>query len=125
MANLDPLKLPAESALQVCLLRLTEIVEDENAVLRNNRVVSHAGFTDRKNHALRDVMAVRRVAGLGSAPSLCKPLFTRLSLALQDNAMLLKLHIAAIGEISDIIVNSLREVDSDGTYSRGLRPVRG
>lgn len=125
MVNVDPLKLPTESALQVCLLRLTEIVEDENAVLRNNRVVSHADFTDRKNHALRDIMAIKRAAGLGSAPSVGKPLFTRLSSALQENTKLLKLHIAAIGEISDIIVNGLRDVDSDGTYSRGLRPVRG
>lgn len=124
MVKLNALKLPEESALQVCLLRLTEIVEDENAVLRQNRVVSHAGFTDRKNHALRDIMAVKRVAGLGSPPSIGKPLFARLSVALQENATLLKLHIGAIGEISDIIVNSLREVESDGTYSRGLRPAR-
>lgn len=124
MTFLDHLKLTAESALQVCLLRLIEAVEDENAVLRRNQVVSHAGFTSRKNHALRDVMAISRIGNVDSADPVNKPHLKRLSLALRENSKLLKLHIGAISEVSDIIIENLRKVDSDGTYSRHLRPVR-
>jgi hypothetical protein len=49
----------------------------------------------------------------------------RLSGGLSENARLLKLNIAAVGEISDILINGLREADSDGTYSRGQLMVRG
>ena len=42
----------------------------------------------------------------------------KLAVVLRENARLLKLHIAAVGEISDIIVGSLRDAESDGTYSR-------
>ena len=110
----------ASAALQPALQKLVEIIEEENAVLQRHRVVSHAAFTDRKNHALRDLMTIQRHETSSPALSDCKPLLTRLSTALKINATLLKLHISAMGEISDIIIGSLREADSDGTYSRGL-----
>ena len=124
MALLDPVKLTTESALQVCLLRLIETVEDENSVLRRNQAVNHAGFTSRKNHALRDIMAITRVGNVDSADPVNKPLLVRLSSSLRENSELLKLHIGAVSEVSDIIVENLRKADSDGTYSRQLHLVR-
>ena len=124
MAAQVSLRLTANAALQPALQKLVEIIEEENAVLQRHRVVSHAGFTDRKNHALRDLMAIQRHNAPGPALSFCKPLLTRLSTALKVNGTLLKLHISAVGEVSDIIINSLREADSDGTYSRGFGPSR-
>jgi hypothetical protein len=117
-------KMPVDSAIQPALLKLIEILEEESAALQQPRVVSHANFTDRKNQALRDLMAARRVDEPVSAPTSCKPLLARLSTALRANATLLKLHIAAVGEISDLIISGLREAESDGTYSRGAHPVR-
>ena len=124
MAVQVSLKSSANVVLQPALQRLVEIIEEENTVLQRHRVVSHAGFTDRKNHALRDLMATQRHEASGSALSFCKPLLTRLSAALKVNGTLLKLHISAVGEVSDIIINSMREADSDGTYSRGPGPSR-
>ncbi len=71
-------------------------------------------------HALRDIMAITRVGGIGSEYAVDKPLLGRLSLALGENAELLKLHIGAVSEISDVIIDNLKRVDSDGTYSRCL-----
>ena len=124
MAIPDSVKLTSESALQVCLLRLIEVIEDESSVLRRNQVVNHAGYTSRKNHALRDMMAITRVSSVDSSGPVYKPLLRRLSSALRENAELLKLHIGAVSEVSDIIVENLRRVDSDGTYSRHLNAVR-
>lgn len=112
-----------DSAIQPALLKLIEILEEESAALQQPRVVSHAGFTDRKNQALRDLMAARRVDESVSALTSCKPLLARLSVALRANASFLKLHIAAVGEISDLIISGLREAESDGTYSRRSLPV--
>ena len=106
------------SSLAPAVLKLIEVIEEENAVLREHRIVFHAGFTDRKNQALRELMAAQRSDGLPEAARGCRTLLERLSSALRTNTALLKLHIGAVGEISDIIIGGLREADSDGTYSR-------
>lgn len=114
-----PLSSPyAGAALSPALIKLIEVVEEENLGLGQHRIDFHAGFTDRKNQALRELMAAQRSALSPAATEACKPLLERLSGALRENARLLKLHIAAVGEVSDIIISGLREADSDGTYSR-------
>lgn len=110
--------LPARSALPQALSKLIDVLDEENKALREQRVALHAGFTDRKNQALRELMAAQRFESLPNAADAVRPLVQKLSLTLQDNARLLKLHISALGEVSDIIIGSLREAESDGTYSR-------
>lgn len=108
----------AQSALATAVEKLIGVIEEENSLLREHRVSVHAGFTDRKIHALRELMATQRAEGARQAVEAVKPLLLRLSAALGTNARLLKLHIAAVGEVSDIIIGGLREAESDGTYSR-------
>lgn len=112
------------SALTAALLRLIDTIEDENARLRRQEIVSHATFTDRKNQALRELMAAQRKPSAPRDDGNLHPLLRRLSGLLEDNGRLLKLHISAVGEVSDVIVGSLRDADSDGTYSRGLVRTR-
>ena len=109
---------PAESVLLVAVEKLIAVIEEENALLRDHRVTLHAGFTDRKNHALRELMAAQRADGAEQAIEVLRPLLQELAAALGSNARLLKIHIAAVGEVSDIIIGGLREAESDGTYSR-------
>lgn len=106
------------SPLHLAAVKLAEIIEEENGALRHHEVISHAVFANRKNHALRELMSAQRFATAPSAVRAHGPLLQRLATALRVNAHLLKLHIKAVGEISDIIVSSLREAESDGTYSR-------
>lgn len=106
------------NALQASLEKLILLIEEENDLLRRHQIASHAAFTSRKNQALRELM-ITRAAGLpGQGAPGYQPVLERLSDVLKTNAALLKLHIAAVGEISDIIVNGIREADSDGTYGR-------
>lgn len=107
------------SSLSPALLKLIEVIEEENAVLQEHRIMFHAGFTDRKNQALRELMAAQRSGSSREAAQACSSLLGRLSAVLRTNAGLLKLHIAAVGEMSDIIIGDLRQSQSDGTYSRG------
>lgn len=109
------------SSLSQAILKLMEVLEDENAILREHRITSHAGFTDRKNQALRELMAAQRSGASRESARSCSDLLQRLSGSLHINAALLKLHITAVGEMSDIIIGGLREAESDGTYSRNRR----
>lgn len=107
-----------DGSLSPALGRLIDVIEEENALLKDHKIVFHGSFTDRKNQALRELMAVRRQESMAVTASRARPQLLRLQHALQENARLLKIHITAVGEISDIIVGSLREAESDGTYSR-------
>ena len=104
-------------ALATALAKLIETLEEENAILREQKLLIHSAYTDRKNQALRELMAAQRKE-FHAAASEVQPQLQQLSGVLAENARLLKLHIAAVGEISDIIVDSLKEANSDGTYSR-------
>lgn len=106
------------SALFSSIQKLMDVIDEENAILRNHSISLHSGFTDRKNQALRELMAAQRSVGKTSGLGSCRALLKQLGHSLQENGRLLKLNIAAVGEISDIIIGSLREADSDGTYSR-------
>lgn len=110
------------SGIAPALVKLIEVIEEENAALGEHRIVFHAGFTDRKNQALRELMAAQRSEYAAESARACRDLLQRLSGALRANAGLLKLHIGAVGEISDVIINGLREAESDGTYSRSRYP---
>jgi hypothetical protein len=50
----------ANSALGLAITKLVEAVEDENSALLRQDIISHAGYTDRKNQALRELMAAQR-----------------------------------------------------------------
>jgi hypothetical protein len=108
--------------LRPSLLKLVDVIEEENAALGKHDILCHAGFTDRKNQILREVMAAQRSEDPREAAQACKGLLERLSVALRTNAALLKLHIGAVGEMSDIIISGLRDAESDGTYSRNRSP---
>ena len=108
----------ANSALGLAIAKLVEAVEDENSSLLRQDIISHAGYTDRKNQALRELMAAQRRDGSRTSVDRIRPQLLLLSQALHANAKLLKHHIAAVGDVSDIIVGSLRDANSDGTYSR-------
>jgi hypothetical protein len=110
------------SALAPSLLKLVDVIEEENTALGRHEILSHAGFTDRKNQILREVMAAQRSEDPRQSAQACKDLLERLSVALRTNAALLKLHIGAVGEMSDIIISGLRDAESDGTYSRSRTP---
>ncbi len=105
------------------LAKLIEVIEEENAVLQKHQIIFHGGFTDKKNQALRELMAAQRSENPREAALACRDMLQRLSGALQINSGLLKLHITAVGEMSDIIIGGLRDAESDGTYSRS-RPQR-
>jgi hypothetical protein len=125
MKSITPIPGDTEgAALMPALLKLIHLIEHENELLREHKILLHAEFTDRKNQGLRELMAAQRLEEPHRAAKSCKSLLERLSAALSANASLLKLHIGAVGEVSDIIIGGLREAQSDGTYSRNRQTLR-
>lgn len=103
-----------EPLLKATLARLKGVLEEENAALCSSAAISHAALTERKNQVLRELMAARAVSTLDPA---CEEELRQIRVLLARNAVLLKAHIAALGEVSDMIVAGLRAAESDGTYS--------
>jgi len=110
--------------LGAAVARLIEVIEEENAALQQSSVTSHAGFTDRKNQCLRELMIAQRRESTQFMGEELRVQLRRLAQLLQANGTLLKNHISAVGEVSDIIIAGLKGADSDGTYSRGAGLAR-
>lgn len=108
----------ALTSLQRTLTALLTVIEDENELLARHDMARHGPFTERKNQALRELMAVQRLQPDVASSPVCKPLLARLKSSLARNANLLQLNITAVGETSAIIIRAMREAESDGTYSR-------
>lgn len=104
------------------LQRLSDVIVMENNVLKRHEIASHTDFADRKNQALRDLMIAQRGLNLHEISPSVKELAQTVSAELLENSRLLKLHISAVGEVSDIIIATMREAESDGTYARSKPP---
>jgi len=106
---------------QSLIARLQAVVEEENRNLAECSIQSHASYADLKNQLLRELMMAQgscRSRGsrqaLGSAYSAMRESIVR-------NERLLKMHLEALNEVSAVIMDSIRQADSDGTYAR--RPL--
>jgi flagellar biosynthesis/type III secretory pathway chaperone len=115
---LNERELGAVAVARVVMDRLTKLLDEESAALENRSIDRHAGFTERKNQLLRELMlSQKNVTAAGAVQSL-KSHAAAVRAALLRNQKLLKTHIEAVREVSAIIVDSIRQAESDGTYSR-------
>jgi hypothetical protein len=116
-----PLSERERGAVATCRLileRLRQVLDEESAVLASQSLAAHGPFTERKNQLLRDLLVAQRNCPSVEALAALKPQTSALQQVLKRNQQLLKVHIDAVKEVSAIIVDSIRQADSDGTYSR-------
>lgn len=116
-------RLPEREAAAVAncrlvLERLRQVLDEESAALEARSLAAHGGFTERKNQLLRDLLVAQRGCASPEAGRALAPETRALRKVLERNQQLLKVHIEAVREVSAIIVDSIRQADSDGTYSR-------
>jgi hypothetical protein len=98
--------------------RLKAVIEDECSALMQSGATYHGQFTERKNQLLRDLIVAQRSCNSPSVLNALEPQSRELQALLKRNQSLLKAHIDAVKEVSSIIVDSIRQGESDGTYSR-------
>ena len=105
-------------ALTSAIRKVTKVLAEENECLANNRVGSHGNFTLLKNEALRELLAAQRSGYAEQTLGAFREELLIIKQLLATNARLLKIHIRALGDVTDIIIGGLRAAESDGTYSR-------
>jgi hypothetical protein len=108
----------AVAVCRVVLERLVVALEEESKGLAARTMVRHGAFTERKNQLLRELIVAQRNVTLPTAIRALSVQTAAVQKALARNQQLLKDHISAGREVSAIIVDSIRQSESDGTYSR-------
>ncbi len=113
---------PARDAfVEKVIDRLEEVVEAETQALRNRAKIDLNDFNHRKSQALLELSRAMRP---GDRAGLGEPLRARLSglhARLEINRAVLKLHVEAVREIATIVADTIRQAESDGTYSPSVR----
>jgi len=109
----------APTALDEAMDRMAAILEQETALLRENRVVELTDFNHRKRQGLLEINRLLRNFLPGDAGRVAPSRVCRLAALLDDNQRMLAHHLKAVDEIASLVARAMQEADSDGTYERG------
>jgi hypothetical protein len=107
-----------EASIQRAVVRLVEIIDQETAALRSRQPIDHKDFNTRKAHSLLELdRALRQLDGQNPDDATLNMLSV-LREKLELNQQVLSIHVQAVREIAGVIADTIREADSDGTYTR-------
>jgi hypothetical protein len=103
------------AALGDIIVRLTAVIEEENRVLTEDREKSLESLIHKKSQLLLELLRVQK--SLSDAPrSDLRRQLEGLRAVMEANQRLLSIHLSAAREISETILDALRQNESDGTY---------
>lgn len=114
-------RVPVAPMLEPVLLRLEEIIDQETEALRLRKSVDLKGFNDRKSQALLELTRLMRHVKGGSGNPQLMARMEGLRAKLEVNRAALKMHLEAVREIAETLSDAIRDAESDGTYSYGVR----
>lgn len=110
-------------ALNEAMERIGSVIDSETEALRELRVVDLQDFNNRKSRGLLDLMrAVRALEG-GRLDAATAERLKALRAKLEANQAALSIHLSAAKEITTLVAQTIRDSESDGTYSNRL-PAR-
>jgi hypothetical protein len=118
---------PASAAnvlLDRAIRRLEQVLDEETAALRTRTAIDLREFNNRKSQGLLDFNKALRVLD-DTADRRLGARLAGLREKLDVNRAALKMHLDAVREISTIVADTIRNADSDGTYSQSIRPLPG
>jgi len=107
-----------QSAFADMIARVEAVIDQETALLRQNRAVQVAEFNTRKQQALLEFNRVLRNVPQADLKRLEREGVARLVRKLEENRQVLAHHLQAMDEISALMSRVLQEAESDGTYGR-------
>jgi cytosine/adenosine deaminase-related metal-dependent hydrolase len=103
------------AALSDVIVRLTGVIEEENRILTEDREKSLESLIHKKSQLLLELLRLQK--NLGETPrSDLKRQLEGLRIVMESNQRLLSIHLSAAREISETILEALRQNESDGTY---------
>src|SRR5262245_47008968 len=101
---------------------LSGLLEEETAQLRGGAAIDLKAANDRKSQALLQLTrASRQLDQSALGDPVVRARLAALRQTLASNQAVLKLHLEAVREVSDIVCAAIRQAESDGTYSRAIR----
>lgn len=101
--------------------RLELLIGEETAALRHASIADLKGFNNRKAQVLMELdRAVTSGDGATPSPQMRQRLVS-LREKLDVNRRKLKIHLEAVQEVAGMIADQIRDADSDGTYTHGIR----
>ncbi len=107
------------AALSDIIVRLTSVIEEENRVLTEDREKSLESHIHKKSQLLLELLRIQKT--LGEMPRIdLRHQLEGLRAVMEANQRLLSIHLSAAREISETIMEALRQNDSDGTYESRL-----
>jgi uncharacterized protein YcbK (DUF882 family) len=111
-------RIDVEAAFSDAIARVESLIDQETALLRENRAVQLNEFNTRKQQSLLELNRVLRNVSQGDLKRMNREGVTRLLRKLEANRQALAHHLRAMDEISGLVSRALQEAESDGTYGR-------
>jgi hypothetical protein len=105
-------------ALETILPKLEEVLVEENKLLESQVITDHEPYIMKKNHLLRELMAVQRMDRFNTIPPEMKKRLGGVRSLVETNHRLLGAQVAAMTEITNMLTAVALAEDADGTYSR-------
>ena len=103
--------------------RLEDIIDQESTAIETHQPADFLDINRRKSHSLLELTRLTRQLPAGGEPRL-KDRLVNLRAKLDRNYSVVGLHLRAVREIADLMVDALSEAESDGTYGMA-QPRRG
>jgi hypothetical protein len=111
----------ANVILENAVRRLEETVEQETAALRSRTPIDLNEYNNRKSQGLLELDRALRMLGESQPSEEMKGALRSLRDKLDLNREVLKTHLDAVREVAGLIAESIRNADSDGTYTFPFR----
>ena len=109
---------PALAAFLAIVERVEAVLDAETEVLTHNLPTDISDLGHRKRQGLLEMTRIMRIAASSGAQVEMRERLGRFSAKLERNRAVLGTQLRAVREIADIIALTIRDSDSDGTYSR-------
>lgn len=107
------------AAFADAIARVETLIDQETALLRENRAVQLVEFNTRKQQSLLELNRILRNFSHVDLKRVDRAGVARLMEKLEANRDALAHHLRAMDEISSLVSRALQEAESDGTYGRG------
>ncbi len=114
-------RLVIRGIVETAVTRLAGVIEEETAALRSRAAPDLKPFNDRKSLGLIELNKALRLLEGSKPDRYILDLISDLNSKLETNRHVVKLHLEAVREIATIIAQSIRDAESDGTYTLAFR----
>lgn len=105
--------------------RLLRVIEDENRLLTERQGQSLDASIQKKSQLLLELLRLQKSCNASALLPASQQLLKSLRDALDANRRLLEMHLAAAREVTDTILDALRQGESDGTYGASASAYYG